>query len=529
MAGDAGGRAARLVVLALLSLGARALPAQSPDPRALDAYAEHALALFGAPGAAVAVVKDGRIVYAKGYGVNRLGSPERITAHTRFQIASHTKAFTTAALAMLVDEGRLRWDDRVIDHLPGFQLSDPYVSRELTVRDLLTHRSGLGLGAGDLLWYGSDYPRDTILYRIRHARFTTSFRSAYAYDNVLYVAAGELVPAITGTSWERFVQSRLLTPLGMADATTNIGAFQQGDHATPHGRIDGRYTITHLDTADATAPPGGLAASATDMAKWIIVQLDSGRLRTSTTRLWSAARTRDMWSGVTVLPIDDVAPGLEPAQPDFSLYALGWFVRDYRGHKLLTHTGTLAGMLSRIAMIPSEKLGVIVLTNGETALRNALAFRFLDAFLGTPPHDWATAYHDAEVAEERAAAAVERQARGARDSTSHPSLPLDRYAARYTDVMYGDATIAREHGALVLRFAHSPAFVADLVHFQYDTFVARWRLRSIPDAYVTFALTPHGAVDHFRMAAVSPLADFSFDFQDLTFTPADTGTGAAAP
>jgi CubicO group peptidase (beta-lactamase class C family) len=479
------------------------------------------------------VVKDGRVVYARGYGVRRMGAPERVTANTRFQIASNTKAFTTAALAMLVDEGRLRWDDRVIDHLPGFQLADPYVTRELTVRDLLTHRSGLGLGAGDLLWYGSDYPRDTILYRIRRARFTTSFRSAYAYDNVLYVAAGQLVPAVTGESWESFVSKRILRPLGMRDATTSIGAFQQGDWATPHGKVEGRYQVTHLDTADATAPAGGLGASVADLAKWMIVQLDSGRVRAggpgALARLWTAARTRDMWTGVTVLPIGAVAPGLEPLRANFSLYGLGWFLRDYRGRKLVTHTGSLAGMLSRTAMIPSEKLGVVVLTNGETSLQNALAFRVLDAFLGAPPNDWATAYHDADVAEEREAAEVERRASTARDSTSRPSLPLARYAARYTDPMYGDATIADEHGTLVLRLVHSPAFVADLVHFQYDTFVARWRLRSIPDAYVTFALTPQGAVDTFRMAAVSPLADFSFDFQDLTFSPAAAGTGAAAP
>src|SRR6266508_228183 len=231
----------------LAGLAAPGLHAQTAPPSDLDAYVAKALAAFDTPGAAVAVVKDGRVVLAKGYGRRRLGEPAPVDAHTLFQIASNTKAFTTAALAMLVDQGKLGWDDPVTKHLPWFQLSDPYVTRELTVRDLLTHRSGLGLGAGDLLWYHSDYPRDTILRRIRYARVASSFRSEFAYDNVLYVAAGEVIPAVTGLTWEEFIRQRIFVPLGMSEArVTARGVRPEENFAAAHAKVDERLTVIDL-------------------------------------------------------------------------------------------------------------------------------------------------------------------------------------------------------------------------------------------------------------------------------------------
>jgi hypothetical protein len=248
-----------------------------------------------------------------------------------------------------------------------------------------------------------------------------------------------------------------------------------------------------------------------------MVQLDSGRV--GNRRLWSADRTRDMWTGTTILPIGDAPAALRDVAPNFSEYGFGWFLRDYRGRKLATHTGGLAGMTSRTLLVPGAKLGIVVLTNSESSISTALAFRAMDDMLGTPRIDWAGIYAAAQKRGEAEADSVERAAAGTRDTASRPSLPLAKYAGRYTDPMYGDATITDEGGKLVLRFAHSPAFVGDLEHWQYDTFVARWRTKNIPDAYVTFALTPQGTVDTMKMAAVSQLADFSFDFQDLTFRP----------
>jgi CubicO group peptidase (beta-lactamase class C family) len=509
-------------LLAAVLLAATSASAQAPRtlPTDFDAEVATAMRQFEVPGLAIAVVKDGRMVFAKGYGVRQLGDSTPVDAFTLFQIASNTKAFTTAALSMLVDEGKLRWDDPVVKHLPWFQLSDPYVTRELTVRDLLTHRSGLGLGAGDLLWYHSDYSRDEILRRIRYAKMATSFRSAYAYDNVLYVAAGELIPAITGLSWDRFVRDRILTPLGMTGAATSVAAFAPGaNYATPHARIRGRIQVVPRDTADVTAAAGGLVANVTDLSKWMIAQLDSGRIAGGASRLFSPQRTRDMWTGVTVLPIVPGSADMAALQPNFNEYGLGWFIRDYRGRKLLTHTGGLAGMVSRTLLVPSERLGIVILTNAETGINTALPWRALDIMLGAPRTDWATLLSAEQKKWEDAAAEVERKALGSRNTTSRPSLPLASYAGRYSDQMYGDATIVIESGKPVLRFLPARAFVGDLEHWQYDTFVAHWRTAGLPDAYVTFSLTPQGAIESMKMVPVSPLADFSFDYQDLLFTP----------
>lgn len=513
----------------LLAIAAVPGHAQQAILRGFDAYVAKALAVFETPGAAIAVVKDGRVMLAKGYGRRRLGDTAAVDDRTLFQIASNTKAFTAAALAMLVDEEKLDWDDRVTRHLPWFQLSDPYVTRELTVRDLLTHRSGLGLGAGDLLWYHSTYPRDTILRRIRYAKVASSFRSEYAYDNVLYVAAGEVIPAVTGNTWEAFVERRIFAPLGMKEARLTARGVAPGDNfATAHAKVEGRLTIVARDTFDATNAAGGVVAGVSDLARWMIVQLDSGRVRDARPgadggkerRLWTAERAAEMWSGQTIMPVPDLPPSLAAYRPDFLLYGLGWDLRDYRGHKLVTHTGGLDGMTSRTLLVPDAKLGIVVLTNGESPLSTALTWRLLDHHLGAPPADWTARVAEYVRVREAEGEKAEREAVAKRRSDTHPSLPPADYAGRYNDEMYGDLTIVQEAGRLVLRFSHSPALTGDLEHWQFDTFVARWRQRNIPDAYVTFALGPDGSIETMKMAAVSPLADFSYDFQDLLFRPA---------
>ena len=515
----------------LLATGLVAVPTHAQrngPPAGLDDYVARALRQFGTPGVAIAIVKDGRVVLTKGYGLRRLGDAAPVDAHTLFQIASNTKAFTTAALAMLVDSAKLRWDDHVTDFIPDFQLSDPWVTREFTVRDMLTHRSGLGLGAGDLLWLHSDYPEHEIVRRIRAAKTASSFRSQYAYDNVMYIAAGELIPAITSQSWAEFVRRRIFEPLGMTTASaTLLGVPPNADMATSHDLVDGHMRVIPADSADVTASAGAIVACVADLSKWLIVQLDSGRL--GDRRLWTAERTRDMWSPQTIRPIDEDNTPVAALAPSFSAYGLGWGLTDYRGRKMVAHSGGLAGMTSRTVLIPSQRLGVVVLTNADNSLSDALALWIVDAYLGGQRVDWVNAFAAKARKADSAAAQVEQKAKSARATDSKPSLPLDKYAGGYSDTLYGDATIAEEDGRLVLRFSHSPAFVGDLEHWQYDTFVAHWRMPTLPDAYVTFSLTPDGAIDTMKIAAVSPLADFSFDFQDLLFRPARAPTAPTAP
>jgi len=503
-----------------LVLGALAAPAgaQARIPPHFDAEVTRALGAFQVPGAAIVVVKDGKVILAKGYGVQRVGDRTPSDPHTLFQIASMTKAFTAASLAMLVDSGKIGWDDPVIRYLPDFQLFDPWVTREITIRDLLTHRSGLGLGAGDLLWLHSDYSRKEIIYRMRAARPVSSFRSQYAYDNVLYAVAGEIIPAVTGLSWEEFVRRRIFAPLGMTESRTGVADLAAGDRlAAAHGVSGGAIRIIPLDTVDNIGPAASIISSATDLAKWVIAQLDSGRM--GSTRLWSARQTREMWSPQTIMPISDPRSALAATRPNFAAYGLGWRVRDYRGRKLVWHTGGLAGMTSKTTLVPELRLGIIMLTNGESSMYEALTYGLLDHFFGAPAKDWIAAYHAAARQDQASADSEMAALRRSRDTTARPSLPLARYAGRYTDALYGDATITLENNVLVLRFTRSPAFVGDLLYWGYETFRTNWRTPNLADAFVTFTLKPGGAVEQFTMDAVSPLADFSYDYQDFRFVP----------
>ncbi|HTR21628.1 MAG TPA: serine hydrolase [Gemmatimonadales bacterium] len=507
-----------LAICATLTAAAAPLPAQGL-PKDFDAYVTKAMQSFAVPGLAIAVVKDGKVVLAKGYGVRRLGDPTPVDAHTLFQIASNTKAYTTAALAMLADSGRLQLDDPVQKYIPEFQLWDPWVTREFTIRDALTHRSGLGLGAGDLLWFHSTYTSTDMIRRFRYLKPVSSFRSQYAYDNVLYMVAGQVVAAATGKPWADFIRTRIFTPLGMSEALTSISEVPAGANiAAPHAKVDGVLQVVPYDTSDNIQAAGMITENVSDAAKWLLVQLDSGRY--SGGRLWSAKQAREMWSAQTITGVGNPPPPLAGLRANFGAYGLGWGLRDYHGHKLVSHTGGLDGMTSQTMLVPDQRLGLVVFTNAETPIFAALGYRIVDAFLGVPPTDWAAAFKEVSGGATARADSVLRSQDSSRARGTSPSLPLAGYAGRYTDAWYGDATITQEGDHLVLRFSASPAFVGDLEHWHHDVFVAHWRQRNIPDAFVYFALKPDGAIEQFKMEARSPLADFSFDYQDLLFTPA---------
>ena len=507
---------------AALALVAAPLAAQQAPP-GFDAYVKRVMETFTVPGMAIAIVKDGKVLLAKGYGVRRMGDPAPVDASTRFGIASNTKLFTATALAILVEEGKVEWDRPVVDYLPAFAMSDPYVTREMTVRDLLVHRSGLGLGAGDLMWWPpSTYDRKEIMRRIRYIPLATSFRSAYAYDNVLYLVAGEVIEAVTGQTWEEFVRSRILQPVGMSESDVlHSGAGGGGNVAGTHAAVNDTVRPIAPFLSDNTNPAGGIMSGANDMARWMMVQLDSGRTA-SGARLFTPASTSELWREVTPVPIEPAPPGVPHLRPWFSGYALGLDVRDYRGRFLIQHTGGLPGYLSKVAMLPELRLGVAVLTNQESgAAFNSIAYRVLDHYLGAKPVDYPGVY--AAIARKNAEDLQRslRAAAGARDSTSGPSLPLARYAGTYRDRWYGDVSVAVEGGdRLAIRFSRSPSLVGDLVHWQHDSFLARWRDRELrADAYATFTLTPDGSVAAPRMVPASPTVDFSFDFQDLDLRP----------
>ncbi|HEX5576607.1 MAG TPA: serine hydrolase [Gemmatimonadales bacterium] len=518
-----------VALLSLLAAPAQTL-AQQPPP-GFDDYVKRVMRTFTVPGLSVAIVKDGKVVLAKGYGVRRMGDPTPVDAKTRFGIASNTKLFTATALALLVEEGKLEWDQPVRTYLPGFAMSDPYVTHELTVRDLLVHRSGLGLGAGDLLWWPpSTYNRKEIARRIRYIPLSTSFRSAYAYDNVLYLVAGELIEAVSGQSWEDFVRGRILRRIGMTDSDVrHSGATEKGNVAGTHAEVDDTVRPVAPFASDNTNPAGGVMAGAADMAKWLLVQLDSGKVADGT-RLFTPASAKQLWREVTPTPIGDPPQGfpqLAHLRATMAGYALGLGVRDYRGYILRQHTGGLPGYLSKVAMIADLRLGVAVLTNQESgAAYDAITYRVLDYYIGAKSPDYPSLFEQLVQRNRQKVRDAEQRAATSRDSTAGPSLPLAKYAGTYRDAWYGDVQISEGGKGLMIRFARTPSLVGDLVHWQHDTFLARWRDRELrADAYATFWLNPDGTVNQLRLAPASASVDFSFDFQDLVLKPVKDSAG----
>lgn len=509
----------------LLGTGLLAQTTPAAPPPDLDGFVANSMKTFEVPGMAVAIVKDGKVLVAKGYGVRKLGEATSVDEFTMFAIGSNTKAFTTAALATLVDAGKLAWDDPVYEHLPGFVMYDPYVSHEMTIRDLLTHRSGMGLGEGDLLfWPHSTYTRDEIIHKLRFMKPQSSFRSHYAYDNLLYMTAGQIIPAVTGTSWDDYVRQHIFAPLAMTHSVTSNKLFKPGDdYASPHSRVDGKLQVIPLEDLDNVGPAGSINSCAADMAKWVQLQLNRGKFVDRDGRLFAEARSREMWTPETILPTGEPPAALAGLKTNFADYALGWGLRDYHGRKLVGHTGGVGGFVSRVMLVPEENLGVVILTNAEEGgAFDSILYHVLDYYLHLPPADWIANFKKLKDDEEKDAAETMKKAEGARAANSKPSLPLEKYAGTYNDAWYGPITIRQEASGLTISFDHTPGMVADLQHWQYDTFKAHWRVRTIEDAFVTFSLNADGTIDNARMAAVSPLADFSFDYQDLLLRPAVT-------
>jgi CubicO group peptidase (beta-lactamase class C family) len=503
----------------MLAVLAYPLAAQTPTTAArlkeIDEYSAKAGVDWKVPGFAIAIVKDDRVVLARGYGVLELGKTPSVDEHTLFAIASNSKAFTSAALAILVDEGKVKWDDKVTKYLPSFELYDPYVTRELTIRDLLSHRSGLATFGGDLLWYESEYSRDEILRRIRFLKPASSFRSRFGYQNIMFLAAGEVVAKVSGKSWDEFVKERFFTPLAMKRTVTrHADLLTSVNVAMPHNEVAGKIRPIRYGWVDNIGAAGGIKSCVADMAQWLRLQLGRGTYEGR--RLFSSTTSREMWTPQTVFSgISEQSEKFNPTR-HFNLYGLGWILSDYHGRLLVSHGGGLDGMTSQVALMPEERLGVVVLTSSETPLSTILANKVLDLFLGVPARDWNAEF----LARVRDNQAGRRDADRRRDLSRVPqtklSLPLPAYAGTYTGEMYGDATVTAEEGKLVLRFLPSPNFVGDLEHWHFDTFRVHWRdsvVYPFPRGFVTFTLNEGGRVNEMKI----DVPNDDFDFKELEF------------
>lgn len=441
------------------------------------------------PGLAVAVVHDNKILMSKGFGIGSLDTQQPVTEDTLFAIASNSKAFTAAALGILVDDGKLAWDDAVVKYLPEFQMPDPWVTREITVRDLLCHRSGMDTFSGDLLWYDTNYTADEIVDRIRFLKPTSSFRSRYGYQNLMFIVAGKVIERVSGKTWAEFVQQRILDPTGMGRTTTSVTQLKD-NYALPHNRSGGgELRVLPLGNVDNSWGACGLNSSVNDLARWMLLQLAGGELDGK--RVISEQRLQELWQPNTVQSISPAMIAAEPSR-NFQTYGLGYALHDWHGRKVVSHSGGLDGMISQLAMIPSEKLGVVVLTNSESSASRFIRDRIIEYFLGVENRRDKSAEAIAKLAAaDQAAAQLRDQQEAARRSKTAPTIPLIEFSGKYHSQLYGDVHISLSDDRLVLRMEPAPNFVADLEHWHFNTFQIKWRdsvKYNFPRGFVNFTL-----------------------------------------
>lgn len=473
--------------------------AQTPAPLDdIDAYIEKALTDWNIPGLAIAVVKDDKVVLAKGYGVREINKEEPVDANTIFVIASNTKAFTATALGLLVQEGKISWDDPVLKCLPDFQLYDPVATRKITIRDLLCHRAGLSTWGGDLTWDESIYDRAEVIRRIRFQEPVFDFRTGYRYTNLMFLTAGEIIPKVTGQSWDDFLAERFFKPLGMARTNTSVKNLAQMDNvAMPHMLYRGNLiTLPFLDV-DNVGPAASINSSANDLAQWLRLQLAMGYFNGE--QLVDTMIIEETRKPHNLQQISATGKKLNP-YTHFTAYGLGWRLNDYRGQLIVSHTGGLDGMFSYTGFIPEENLGVVVLTNREDhTLMRALSLYVFDRYLGAEFRDWSQAYLEVHNRQAEREKQEKAQQIAGRVSDSKPSLSPESYAGAYTDAVYGNAEIRLEQGKLKLYLSAHPQMLGELEHWQYDTFLCKWNKPTWDESFIYFDLNDEGNVATFRM------------------------------
>lgn len=463
---------------------------------------------WGVPGLAIAIVKDDKVVFSKGYGVRELNKMEPVDEHTLFAIASNSKAFTAATLAILVDQGKLKWDDKVVDHLPYFRLQDEYAAREMTIRDLLSHRGGLGTFSGDIMWYGANFNAEEVVKRARYIPTASSFRSRYDYSNVMFIAAGEVVHQMSGQPWTQFVKTNILDPLAMNDTVLSVNELKNRNNvATPHRLRDGKTLTLPWYRWDNASAAGGIISSVSDMTKWLRLQLNRGKNGEQV--IFSEATSYAMWAPNTIIPISEKRAKDNPTT-HFSAYGLGWVLKDYQGKKIVEHSGGYDGMYSRVVMIPEEKLGIVVLTNSMTGVEGALANIVLDAALGVSGKDWSADMLKSFTSSQERKAKAHAKWVSERVFNTKPSLAESDYAGTYGGALYGNATVTQEDGKLVLRLLPNKDLVADLSHWHHDTYVLKWRqdMSWFDGGSVNFVIDAAGKVNEMKIDV--PNEDFWF-------------------
>jgi CubicO group peptidase (beta-lactamase class C family) len=483
----------------------------------IDSLVNQTLKTFDVPGIAVGIIKDGKLIHAKGYGVRSLKNNLPVDENTLFGIASNSKAFTSAALAMLIDEGKMKWDDKVTDYIPEFKMYDPYVTAAFTVRDLLTHRSGLGLGSGDLMFFpdGGNFTKAEMIHNLRYLKNVSEFRTKFDYDNNLYIVAGEVIAKVSGMSWEEFIEQRIMKPIGITTSKASYNRVSNNANIIDaHAPADGKVIMIPHDWNPIANAAGGIVSNITDLSKWLIVQMNAGKYGEGK-KLFSKAMHDEMWSPQTI-----IQTGLGAYNTHFSAYGLGWFLADVKGYKQVSHTGGLAGTVTQITLLPELNLGIIVLTNQQSgAAFSTITNTIKDTYLGYPNRGWLKKYSDRTKAGEAEAKKINEDIAkdiAAQQKNGTVKVVDSLYAGTYTDKWFGDISITQKTNGLWMESKKSPRLNGYVTHYKSNTFIVRWTDRSLDaDAYILFSMDRNGKADGFKMESISPLTDFSFDFQDL--------------
>ena len=496
---------------------------QSITNAQIDQLVDRTLKTFEVPGIAVAVVKDGKVVHSKGYGVRSLNSKEKVDENTLFGIASNSKAFTTTALGILADEGKLNLDDKVREYIPEFKLYDPYVTEEFTIRDLVTHRSGLGLGAGDLMFFpdSSNFTTKDIIYNLRFLKPVSGFRTKYDYDNLLYIVAGEVISRVSGKSWDEYITDKILKPLSMNltgasyDPVKNYPNIIDG-----HAPVNGKVQVIARNSLKVGHSAGGIYSNISDLSKWVIMHLNHGKYGENLSKtLISKNQHDELWTPQTILPVRN--PG--PYNAHFSAYGLGFGLTDVKGYKQVSHTGGLEGMVTQVTMIPELGLGIIVLTNQQEGLAfTSITNQIKDSYLGITGTDRVTQY--SKMRQNQLTNADSTTQAVWKIVESNPKTTINefsQYLGKYEDKWFGKIFISNKNGKLWFQSERSPQLKGEMYKYKNNSFVVKWVNRSFDaDAFVFFGTDSDGNPNSIKMKAISPLTDFSYDFHDLDFIKA---------
>ena len=489
----------------------------------IDKIVLQAMDDFSVAGVAVAVVKDGEIIHQKGYGIKSINTNEKVSKNTNFGIASNSKAFTTTALSILVEEGKISWTDKVIKYIPEFKMYNDYVTQNFIIEDLLTHRSGLGLGMGDLMFFpdGSDFTIHDIINNFQYFKPVSAFRTKFDYDNLLYLVAGELIARVSGLSWEKFIKDRIFKPLAMNNSYTSITYITDKTNvASPHINKSTKLLLTEpeqWDPKQINGAAGGIYSNVNDLTNWMLVHLNKGKYgKKLENQLFTEASQRAMWKIHTTINAK-----INPRyNSHFAGYGLGWFLTDINGNMVVSHTGGLIGMLSKTVLVPDLNLGIVVLTNtyiDGAGVYSTVTQSILDKYLGLDDFDWSNVYskqlHQRNTNADKIVAKVWKIVKKAKISNSE----INNYLGEYKDSWFGKIVIYKKDKKIWFKSIRSLKLTGQMFYYKANTFVVKWNDISIVDgdAFIIFQLDENGIAQGFKMKGISPAIDFSFDFQDL--------------